>query len=172
MRWRGHFEVSVSCSPAWSLRATLPSFSCAPLHSNVTYHLCPFPPGIHAEVRATLLEAIARPPGSALGAIAFLAIFRELPPELRFYLSELVARRAAEALAIGSGSELAEDAPGAPLLAGGAIVRWGAAARGRNVLPLLRHSPPPCVAWPSARASDAAVGSYCALLGGAPAPLA
>jgi hypothetical protein len=79
----------------------------------------PLPPGIHAEVYATLLEAIARPPGSDLGATAFLAIFRELPPELRFDLSELVARRAAEALAIGCG-DLAEDAPGEAH--GGAIV--------------------------------------------------
>jgi hypothetical protein len=69
-----------------------------------------------------------------------------------------------------------DDAPGAPLPAGGAIVWWGAVAQGRNVLPLLRHFPPAMRGAALARlrgggprASDAAVGSYRALLGGGPA---
>jgi hypothetical protein len=66
-------------------------------------------------VHATLLEAIARPSpphgGSGPSESAFLAIFHELPLELRFDLSELVARRAAMALVIGCGGDLVGDAP-------------------------------------------------------------
>jgi hypothetical protein len=127
-------------------------------------------------MHATLLEAIARagPPLGDAGAVAFLAIHSKLPPELRFALSKLVARRAAEALAIGCG-DLAEDAPGVTLPAGGAMVWWGAAARGRNVLPLLRHFPPAVRGAALARlrgggggqrASDAALERCHALLGG------
>jgi hypothetical protein len=120
-----------------------------------------------------LLEAIAlpAPPRSCgLRASAFLAVFCELPPELRFEASELVARRAAEALAIGCDS-LAEDAPGA---AETTAAWWGAAARGRDVLSLLRHFPPAvraaalaCLRAGGPRASDAAVDRYRALFSGA-----
>jgi hypothetical protein len=119
MRWRGRSEASASCPyPCVGTELVLPIYSYPHYHP-----LSLSPPGIHAEVHATLLEAIARPPGLGLGASAFLGIFRELPPELHFYLSELVARTTAEALAIGcGGSELAEDAPAAPLPTGGTIL--------------------------------------------------
>jgi hypothetical protein len=135
--------------------------------------------GIHAEVHATLLVAIAaqaaapaRVPRSCGVLAASVCVFvRKLPLELGFYVSELVARGAAEALAIGCDS-LAEDAPGAPWLAADlAVVWWGAAARGRAVLPLLRHFPPAVRAAALARlrtggprASDAAVDRYLVLL--------
>jgi hypothetical protein len=108
-------------------------------------------------------------------ATAFLVIFRELPPELRFEVSEFVARRAAEALAIGC-AELTEDAPAA-LPADESMVWWCAAARGRDVLPLLRHFSPAVRVAALARlrdggprASDAAVDRYRGLLsrGGVP----
>jgi hypothetical protein len=89
-----------------------------------------------------------------------------------------VARGAAEALAIGGGGYLADDVPSTPLPAGGAVVWWGAAARGRNVLPLLRHFPSAVRGAALARlrnggsgprATDAAIGRYRDLFSGAQA---
>lgn len=130
--------------------------------------------GIHAEVQAALIEALPDPParrGGARvpredGAIAFMAIFaqEELPDEVRFYITEFVARNAAVALAAPL------PAPFAAALAppGGVVAWWGAAARGRDVLPLLRHFPPAVRTTALAalrrgdfaRASDAAIERY------------